>query len=456
MSHDDVTPREILRLAVPALGALLAQPLFVVADAAIIGHLGTPALAGLGVAGTILNTVVGVAIFLAFGTTAAVARHLGAGRQRDAISVGVDATWLALTIGLVAAALVAMAAPPLVRVLGLDTGDQSGVAALEYLRVGVAGLPAMLIVLAATGLVRGLQDTKLTLYVAVGGALLNIPLNFALVYGVAGLPGLGIAGSALGTVIAQWAMALTYLVVIVSAARRHRVTLRPRLGGVGRMGRDALPLFVRSVCLRAAIVLTTMTAARFGEVQLASFNVIIAVWMFFSNLLDALEVAGQALVGKHLGARRVGAVNSAMRTLKRWSVVYGSLLALAVCAFVVGFPGVFSPDPEVQQAVRYGALVIAVAQPMCGYVYALDGVLVGAGDNRYLGRAMALCLAGLLPLLGVVAWQHEAIVRASADGLPWGLLATLSAYSFGFMGIRALTQWWRVRGDVWMHLEPTP
>ncbi|WP_220188604.1 MATE family efflux transporter, partial [Streptomyces phytophilus] len=190
--------REIVALAVPAFGALVAEPLFVLADSAIVGHLGTPQLAGLGVAAALLTTAVSVFVFLAYATTAAVARRVGAGDLRSAIRQGVDGIWLAALLG---AALVAVTVPTAPGLVGLfGASDTAAPYAVTYLRVSAFGIPAMLVVFAATGVLRGLQDTRTPLYVAIGGFTANAVLNVALVYGA----GLGIAGSAWGTALAQW------------------------------------------------------------------------------------------------------------------------------------------------------------------------------------------------------------------------------------------------------------
>ena len=201
--------REILRLAIPAFLTLVAEPLFLLADSAIVGHLGTEALAALGVASSILLTAVGVFVFLAYGTTSVVARRLGAGDETDAVAAGVDGLWLSVGLGALAAVVLAVAAPPLCAAIGGSPGVQEQ--ATIYLRISAIGLPAMLVVLGATGLLRGFPDTRTPLMVAVAGFGANIVLIVALVYGA----GLGIAGSAIGTVLAQTGMAVALVVTVV-------------------------------------------------------------------------------------------------------------------------------------------------------------------------------------------------------------------------------------------------
>jgi putative MATE family efflux protein len=212
-----VTGRQILALALPALGALVAEPLFVLADSAIVGHLGPAQLAGLGTAGAALNTLVNVCVFLAYGTTAQVSRLIGAGRRRDALARGVDGMYLAAGLGIALAVVGAVCAGPIVR--GLGAGAQAAPYAATYLRVSSLGLPGMLVVLAATGLLRGLHDMRTPLLVAIAAAVLNTLANWVLVYPC----GFGIAGSAAGTASVQTAMAAVYGYVAWRACRAQQV-----------------------------------------------------------------------------------------------------------------------------------------------------------------------------------------------------------------------------------------
>ena len=371
----------------PAFGALVAEPLFLLADSAIVGHLGTPQLAGLGVAGALLATSVSVCVFLAYGTTAAVARRVGAGDLRAAIAQGVDGVWLALGLGCLLAAALAATAGPLVDAFG--TSDAATPYALTYLRVSALGLPAMLSVLAATGVLRGLQDTGTPLVVATRGAVANIALNLVLVYPA----GLGIAGSALGTVLAQTGMAAAFLTVVVRGARREHASLRPDLPGIQAAGRAGVPLIVRTLTLRAALLLATYVAAAAGTVAVAAHQVAFTIWLFLSLMLDAVAIAGQAIVGRYLGAADVDGTRAATRRMVEWGVGSGIVLGVVLLALRAVFVPLFTEDPAVRELLGSVLVVAAVAQPVCGVVFALDGVLIGAGDGRYLALAGVITLA---------------------------------------------------------------
>lgn len=430
--------RDILRLAVPSLGALIAEPLFLLADSAFVARVGTTSLAGLGLASAILTTVVGLSIFLAYSTTAAVARAVGAGRMREAIARGVDACWLALLIGAGSVVLLLVGGRWLPGLFG--PSPEVLAEATVYLRISAFGVPAMLLVQAATGLVRGLQDARLPLYVAVGGAVANIPLNATLIF----VLDLGIAGSAIGTVIAQWGMALVLLTVVVRGARTHRVPLRLHGGQVATAGRDALPMLVRTLSLRVVLLAGTLVATRLGDVQLAAHQIAMTVFTLLSLALDALAIAGQALTGRFLGARDAASVHAVTRRLMVWGVGGGMVTGVLLLAASYVIPAVFTPDAAVQESLRAALWVLMITQPIAGYVFVLDGVLMGAGDAPYLARAGIVNALVTLPFAAIVwfsSWQG-----------PMGLAALWVACTLIFLLARSVTLGLRVRGDAWMRL----
>ncbi len=427
---------EILRLAVPALGALLAEPTFLLVDAAIVGHLGTAQLAGVGIASVILGTLVGLSVFLAYGTTAQVARSLGAGDSARALSFGIAGLYLALIIGTGVLLVGWPLAPQLVGWFG--GGPAETAFGVTFLRWSLLGMPAMLAVLAATGVLRGLQDTRTPLLVAVVGAAVNIGLNLLLVNGL----GLGVAGSAIGTVLSQTGMALALLAVVIRAARRAGAPLTPHPGGIRGAGRTGLPLFFRTLTLRAAIIVTTVVATRQGVVELAANQVVTSIWNFLALGLDALAIAAQALTGKALGAGDGPAARALTRAVLRWGVWAGVAIGVVVLVIHAVAGSAFSPDPEVRAAVGATLIVVAASQPIAGFVFVLDGVLIGAGDGVYLAWAGVFTLLAYLPAaMAVAIWAP-----GGAAGLVWLWIA----FSGVFMGARALTLGLRYRGDRWL------
>ncbi|MFF8962110.1 MATE family efflux transporter [Streptomyces globisporus] len=423
--------REIIALAVPAFGALVAEPLFVMVDSAVVGHLGTPQLAGLGIAAALLMTAVSIFVFLAYATTAAVARRVGAGDLPAAIRQGMDGIWLALLLGAAVVALAIPTAPWLVDVFGAS--DTAAPYAITYLRISILGIPAMLVVLAATGVLRGLQDTRTPLYVAIGGFTANAILNVTLVYDA----GLGIAGSAWGTVIAQAGMAAVYLVVVIRGARKHGASLRPDAAGIRASARAGVPLLIRTLSLRAVLMIATAVAARLGDVDIAAHQIILSLWSLTAFALDAIAIAGQAIIGRYLGADDEKGAREACRRMVEWGIGCGIVLGVLIVLARPLFIPLFTSDPSVKDALLPALLVVAVSQPIAGVVFVLDGVLMGAGDGRYLAWAMLVTLAVFAPV---------ALLVPTLGG---GLTALWWAMTL-MMTVRLITLWLRTRSGRWI------
>ncbi|WP_326666883.1 MATE family efflux transporter [Streptomyces canus] len=423
--------REIVALAVPAFGALVAEPLFVMVDSAIVGHLGTAQLAGLGIASALLTTAVSVFVFLAYATTAAVARRVGAGDLQAAIRQGMDGIWLALLLGAAVIAVVLPTAPSIVELFGAS--DTAAPYATTYLRISALGIPAMLVVLASTGVLRGLQDTKTPLYVAIAGFVANAVLNAGLVYGA----DLGIAGSAWGTVIAQCGMAAAYLVVVVRGARRHGASLRPDASGIRASAQAGVPLLVRTLSLRAILMIATAVAARLGDADIAAHQIILSLWSLLAFALDAIAIAGQAIIGRYLGADDTDGARQACRRMVEWGIAVGVALGVLVVLSRPLFLPLFTGDSTVKDAALPALVIVALSQPICGVVFVLDGVLMGAGDGSYLAKAMILTLVVFAPVALLV------------PALGGGLTALWAAMTL-MMTVRMLTLWLRSRSGRWL------
>ena len=428
---------EIVRLAVPAFLALVAEPLFLLADAAIVGHLGTPQLAGLGIASSVLGTLVSLCIFLAYGTTASVARRVGAGDTEGALAQGVDGLWLAALIGVV----VTVAVLPVTRTVVARFGPSADVMAYAttYLHVALLGAAPLLLMLAATGVLRGLQDTRTPLVVAVVGNVANVVLNLALVYGL----GLGIAGSALGTLVAQLGSALALVWVVVRAARASGAPLAPDLPGIRAAGRAGVPLLLRTLTLRVSLLVMTYGAARLGSADLAAMQLAMTIWTFLAFVLDAIAIAAQAITGRSLGAGDVAGTRAVTDQMVRYGLVSGFVTGLLLAASAGALGPLFTPDPVVRELLVPVLLVAALTQPVAGVVFVLDGVLIGAGDGRYLAWAGLAVLIVFAP----AAWAAV----AGPGTLAWLWVA----FGVTFMGGRGVVLMARSRGTAWLRVGAT-
>ncbi len=426
-AHD----REILRLAIPAFGALAAEPLYVLADTAIVGHLGTRPLGGLGVAGAVLSVAFGIFNFLAYGTTATVARRVGAGDPKGAAEHGVAGVWLALGLGIVLTVIGLALSGPIVSAMGASA--RVAPFARTYLRISLLGAPFVLVALAGTGYLRGLQDTRTPLFIALGANGLNLVTELALVYGLH----LGIAGSAWGTVIAQIVAALAYLEIVRRNVRRSEASARPDGAQLRSAGAVGAYLTVRTGSLLLAFTAATAIASRIGDAQVAAHQIAFQLWLLLALCLDAIAIAGQAIVGRALGAGDAVRTRASSRRMLQWGVTVGVVLGLLVVALDPLLAVVFTRDAAVRGELRPLLIAVALMQPLGGAVFVLDGILIGAGDVRYLALAMA----------GATFCYVPCAVAVLVTGR--GLLALWSTL-FVFMLARLWGMGRRYRGNRWL------
>ncbi|HUH53543.1 MAG TPA: MATE family efflux transporter, partial [Microbacteriaceae bacterium] len=402
------------------------------------GHLGAIPLAGLAIASAILTTVIGLMIFLAYSTTPLVARRRGAGNLREAVQAGIDGIWLALALGAVVATLMWVLRKPLIA--GFRADFEVANQAEIYLGISTLGVPAMLIVFAAMGLLRGLQDTLTPLYVATIGFTVNALLNWFFIYGL----GWGIAGSAWGTVIAQWGMVLVYVVVVARHALKHGAGFLPESRGLKESGRSGSWLFIRTLGLRLALIFTVAAAAAHGAAATAGYQIVFILVSITAFGLDALAVAAQALVGDALGARDAGRARLVLNRTLFWGVVTGVLVGLVVALLSPWIGRIFTSDESVLVLLPPAIVVVGITLPLGAVVYVLDGVLMGAGDSKYLAIVSVLALIIYLPVLWIVT---QAIPTGAV-----ALAAIALAFTLFLMLLRAITLWVRVRGDKWLVL----
>jgi putative MATE family efflux protein len=432
--------RQIAQLAVPALGVLAAEPLYLLFDTAVVGRLGAVSLAGLAVGGLILGMVGSQLTFLSYGTTARASRYFGAGDRGSAVLEGVQATWLALGLGVLIVVAVQAAAVPLVSAIsgtrpgGLAGGVAIADAALSWVRVAILGAPAILVSLAGNGWMRGVQDTVRPLrYVGAGFGLAAL-LCPSLVYGWLGLPRLELTGSAVANLVGQWLTALLFGRALLT----ERVSLRP-VRAVLRtqivVGRD---LVVRTLAFQACFVSAAAVAARFGAAALGAHEVVLQLWNLLALVLDSLAIAAQALVGAALGASRAAQAKLVARQVTVFSMITAGALAAVFAVGASVLPALFTDDRSVLAAIGVPWWFLVALLPVAGIVFALDGVLLGAGDAAFMRTATVIsAVAGFLPLI----WLSL--------GFGWGLAGIWSGLTI-FMVLRLVLVGWRAVSGHWV------
>ena len=418
-----VHDREILRLALPALGALAAEPLYLLADTAIVGHLGTRQLAALALAATVLGILVELCNFLAYGTTAQVARLSGAGELPRAGELAAQALWLAVGVGLVLALACLALAGPLLHAVG-GSGAAADDAA-RYVRLSAAGLPFALVALAGNGYLRGVGDLRTPLVVLVVANAANVVLELVLVYGL----DLGLDGSAIGTVVVQAGTGVVFAAVLLRAPARTR---RPVAAALRRLASTGGDLVVRTGALLGAFTLASAILARTGDAALAAHQIAFQLFLLLALALDAIAIAGQVIVGRLLGAGDAGGAWAAALRMVGWSLGVGVLFAAALAALGGVLPRAFTADDAVLDRAAELWPLFALLMPSAAVVFALDGILIGAGDTRFIAGAMVLALAAFAPVaLASAVWDWGVVgVWAALHVLMAARLATM-AHRFG-------------------------
>jgi len=423
--------REIVRLAVPALGALAAEPLYVLADTAIVGHLGRPQIAALGLAGTVLAGAFTIFNFLTYGTTAVVARASGAGEQERAARLAAQALWVSLAIGVALLVGLEAVASPLLR--GLGGHGRSGHYALVYFRIAAVGLPAALVALAGQGYLRGVSNLRRPLEIVVAANVLNLVLEIVFVY----VFHWGIAGSAAGTAIAQAGMGVAFLVELL---RPHAPSRRPSWREMAPMVRIGRQIFVRTVALYASFLLAASVLARMGDAQLGAHQIAYQLFILLALVLDAVAIAGQVIVGRMLGAGDAGGAHAAAVRMIGWSVALGLVFAIVLAPLSHALPRAFTADPRVLHQAALLWPFLAAMQPLGGAVFALDGILIGAGDTRFLMWSMLAASALFITLAALALALGWGVIGV------WASLDVLIAARLALLAPRFVRRRWAVVG----------
>lgn len=384
----EVSARTILGLALPALGVLAANPLYLLLDTAVVGRLGTAQLAALAAGTTIQSTVTTQLTFLSYGTTARSSRLFGAGKRDAAVAEGVQATWVAVLVGLCLATIIWLFAEPIAFAL---TNDHATAAqAATWMHVAAIAIPLTLIIMAGNGWMRGIQNTRLPFLLTLCGLVPGALILPVLVHRF------GLVGSAVANVIGMGITATLFLVVLI---REHKGSWAPRWAVMRDqlvLGRD---LILRSLSFQISFLAAAAVAGRFGVATLAAHQILLQLWNFLTLVLDSMAIAAQTLTGASLGKGRVAEARSVGAQATRFSVGFGVVLATIFALFDAPLKSIFTRDPAVLDALVVPWWLLIAMILVGGVVFALDGVLLGASDAAFLRNLTIVSVLGaFLPI----------------------------------------------------------
>jgi len=282
---------------------------------------------------------------------------------------------------------------------------------------------------------RGVKDTVRPLWVAIGTALFNLGLELVLIYGF----NKEIGASAAATVISQWIGALIYLFWIRQAIGGYKVSFKPKFLVLIKLLKSSSELLIRNLSLTTSFIVATAMAARLGNVDVAAHEIGFQAWFFLSMSMDAIAIAAQAITGNLLGAGNAHEARQMGRRAIIWSTGLGCFIGSILAIFHLSFAEIFSEDTAVVELAGFLLLHVAAMAPLSGVAFALDGILIGAGDQRFLAKAMSFSAVISVPLMLL------SLAFGLGIGWIWGSIWIL-------MLTRSTTLYIRFRSDKWQKL----
>lgn len=424
-----VKARDIFALALPALGVLAANPLYLLLDTAVVGRLGTAELAALAAGTAVQSTVTTQLTFLSYGTTARSSRLYGAGRRGDAVAEGVQASWVAILVGLGLASIIWLFAEPIA--YALTQNHETSADAARWMHVAAIAIPLTLLIMAGNGWMRGVQNTRLPLVLTLCGLVPGAILLPLLVHQF------GLVGSAVANVIGMGITATLFVGALVKEHRGADTGWRPQWNVIGQqllLGRD---LILRSASFQISLLAATAVAGRFGVFALAAHQILLQLWNFLSLVLDSLAIAAQTLTGAALGQGNVERARGTGAAVTGYATVFAVVLAGVFLVFAGQIQSIFTHDPGMADALTVPWRWLVAMIVVGGAVFALDGVLLGASDAVFLRNlSIGAMLGGFLPLTLLSMW------------LGWGLPGVWAGY-FVSVVMRLAGVLWRFRSMKW-------
>lgn len=393
----DISFKRINQLAIPALIAGIAEPLISITDTAIIGNIDFQAKESLGavaIVGSFLSMLIWVFAQIRSAISSIISQYLGAHKLDEVKTLPAQAILIVVCISV---AIIAVTYPFAEYIFRMYGAEHTILAySIDYYEIRIFGLPFTLFVFAVFGTFRGLQNTFYPMIIAMLGAVLNVILDWMLVYGIEGwIPAMNIKGAAYASVGSQMIMAIASAVYLLRKTSIRLKIVFPFNKEIPRLIKMVFDLFLRTVALNAALIFAVYSATSYGTDALAAYGIGIQLWFFGAFFIDGYSSAGNIISGRLLGAKEYDTLIKLGNRLIRYGFLTGVGLAIVGFLFYDFIGGVFIEDQTVLDRFYEVFWIILIMQPLCAITFIFDGMFKGMGLTAFL-RNVLLFSTGLV------------------------------------------------------------
>jgi putative MATE family efflux protein len=422
MQKTNISFKRIQQLAIPAIISGIAEPVLSSTDAAVVGNMaefGTESLAAVGIVGAFLSMLIWILGQTRSAISSIVSQNLGAGNLDKLGNFPAQAIYFNIGLSIIVLISTYFFVDEIFRLLNAE-----GIIlqfSLDYYYIRVWGFPLTLFTFAVFGLFRGLQNTFWPMVIAAIGAVVNIGLDIALVYGIDSyVPAMGVKGAAWASLIAQAIMAVLAFIILLKKtdlSLRLRFPFHPE---IKRLIVMSFNLFIRSIALNAALMLAVKEAAGLGKEYIAAHAIAINIWLFSAFFLDGYGAAGNALSGRLLGEKDFGSLWKLTKKINFFNLVVASLLLLLGIIFYTPLGALFNKDPDVL-SIFYGMFfMVLISQPLNALAFTLDAIFKGIGEMGYLRNVLlGATFLGFIPVLYFAKYMNWGLTGIWAAILVW-------------------------------------
>ncbi|VAW19598.1 DNA-damage-inducible protein F [hydrothermal vent metagenome] len=398
----NITFKGINKLAIPAIIAGIAEPLLSITDTAIVGNIQvnpTEALAAVGIAGSFISALVWILAQTRSAISATIAKYLGAKKLEEIATLPAQIIAINIFLSIVIYFTTLFFVKEIFQLY-----NASGLIlnySVEYFKIRALGFPLTLFVFSSFGIFRGLQNTFWPMVISIVGAVLNVGLDFLLVYGVEGfINPMNVKGAAWASVISQGVMAILSLILILKKTPFSLKFTFPFNKEIGNLLAISFNLIIRAIALNVALYLANSYATKYGDNYIAAQTIAFQIWLFFAFFIDGYASVGNIVSGKLLGERNYKKMWKLSVKLSRYSIVVSLFLSVICVVFYFPIGKLFSQEPLVLKSFYSIFWIVLIMQPINAVAFVFDGIFKGLAEAATLRNLLLIAtFLGFLPVL---------------------------------------------------------